>query len=200
MDSGYVTPTTSSAARSTAAPCSGRREDASWQAKAKGAYDASHFTVDWEAERVTCPEGKLSCPWSPQVEPTGAASIAVKFRPTDCGPCAVRSLCTRSKQTARGLKLHPREEQEALQAARARLETEEGKQLYRRCAGVEGTLSQGVRAFGLRRSRYLGLAKTHLQHVITTGAMNLARLAAWFEGVPPEETRTSRFARLKMAR
>ena len=65
---------------------------------------------------------------------------------------------------------------------------------------VEGTLSQGVRAFGLRRSRYLGLAKTHLQHMITAGAMNLARLAAWFTGVPPEETRTSRFARLKMAR
>jgi transposase len=119
----------------------------------------------------------------------------VKFRPTDCGPCAARALCTRSKQAARGLKLHPREEQEALQAARARLETDEGKQLYRRRAGVEGMLSQGVRAFGLRRSRYLGLAKTHL-HVITARAMNLARLAAWFTGDPPEETRTSRFARL----
>jgi transposase len=77
--------------------------------------------------------------------------------------------------------------------------TDEGKQLSRRRAGVEGTLSQGVRAFGLRRSRYLGLAKTHLQHVITAGAMNLARLAAWFTGDPPEETRTSRFARLRMA-
>lgn len=175
------------------------RPDVSWQAKVEGAYDASHFTVDWEAQRVTCPAGKVSSSWSPQVEPTGAASVAVKFRPTDCGPCAARALCTRSKQTARALKLHPREEQEALQAARARLETDEGKQLYRRRAGVEGTLSQGVRAFGLRRSRYLGLGKTHLQHVITAGAMNLTRLAAWFEGVPPEETRTSRFARLRMA-
>jgi transposase len=175
------------------------RPDASWQSKVEGAYDASRFAVDWEAQRVTCPEGKVSSSWSPQVEPTGAASIAVKFRPTDCGPCVARALCTRSKQTARALKLHPREEHEALQAARARLETEEGKQLYRRRAGVEGTLSQGVRAFGLRRSRYRGLAKTQLQHVITAGAMNLARLAAWFAGEPPEETRTSRFARLRMA-
>jgi transposase len=155
--------------------------------------------VDWEAQRVTCPEGKVSSSWSPQVEPTGAASIAVKFRVQDCGGCAARALCTRSKQTARALKLHPREEHEALQAARARLETEEGKRLYRRRAGVEGTLSQGVRAFGLRRCRYIGLAKTHLQHVITAGAMNLARVTAWFAGVPPEETRTSRFARLRMA-
>ena len=123
----------------------------------------------------------------------------MKFRVQDGAACAARALCTRSKQAARGLKSHPREEHEALQAARARLETDEGKQLYRRRAGVEGTLSQGVRAFGLRRSRYLGLAKTHLQHVITAGAMNLARLAAWFTGDPPEETRTSRFARLRMA-
>lgn len=175
------------------------RSDSSWQTKVEGAYDAGRFTVDWEAQRVTCPEGKVSSSWSPQVEPTGAASIAVKFRVQDCGGCAARALCTRSKRTARALKLHPREEQEALQAARARLETEEGKRLYRRRAGVEGTLSQGVRAFGLRRSRYIGLAKMHLQHVITAGAMNLARVTAWFAGVPPEETRTSRFARLRMA-
>jgi transposase len=108
-------------------------------------------------------------------------------------------MCTRAKRPARALKLHPREEHEALQAARARLETEEGKQLYRRRAGVEGTISQGVRGFGLRQSRYIGLAKTHLQHVITASAMNLARLSAWFAGELPEETRTSRFRMLKMA-
>jgi transposase len=64
---------------------------------------------------------------------------------------------------------------------------------------VEGTLSQGVRAFGLRRCRSIGLAKAHLQHVITAAAMNLARLAAWLAGVPHAETRTSRFARLEAA-
>ena len=31
-------------------------------------------------------------------------------------------------------------------------------------AGVEGSLSQGVRIAGLRQARYIGLAKTHLQH------------------------------------
>src|SRR5512135_1008636 len=34
----------------------------------------------------------------------------------------------------------------------------------------------------IRDDHYLGLAKTHLQHVLTAGAMNLARLAAWFAG------------------
>jgi Transposase DDE domain len=57
-------------------------------------------------------------------------------------------------------------------------------------------LPQGVRAFGLRRSRYRGLAKTHLQHVATAAAIDLQRLAAWFRAVPRAATRTSRFAAL----
>ncbi|WP_151756816.1 transposase [Dictyobacter vulcani] len=30
-------------------------------------------------------------------------------------------------------------------------------------AGIEATISQGVRTFDLRRSRYVGLPKTHVQ-------------------------------------
>jgi IS5 family transposase len=94
------------------------------------------------------------------------------------------------------LKLQPHAEHEALKAARARLATEEGRRLYARRAGIEGTISQGVRAFGLRRSRYRGLARTHLQHVATATAINLDRLAAWFRAVPRAATRVSRFAAL----
>ncbi|MGE8131184.1 transposase [Methylobacterium sp. NPDC080182] len=50
-----------------------------------------------------------------------------------------------------------------------------------------------------RRSRYLGLAKTHLQHLLTATAINLSRLAAWIDDTPAARTRRSAFARL-MAR
>jgi transposase len=73
---------------------------------------------------------------------------------------------------------------------------QEERRAHARRAGIEGTLSQGVRAFGLRRSRYRGLAKAHLQHVATAAAVNLERLAAWFRAVPRAATRTSRFAAL----
>ena len=66
-----------------------------------------------------------------------------------------------------------------------------------RRAGIEGTISQGVRAFGLRRSRSRGLAKTHLQHVASTSHVNLERLAAWFRAAPRTALRTSRFAGLR---
>jgi transposase len=63
-------------------------------------------------------------------------------------------------------------------------------------AGVEGTLSQGVRGFGLRRCRYVGLAKARLQHVATAAAINVYQISDWVGGIPRAATRTSRFARL----
>jgi transposase len=175
------------------------RVNPTWQTKAEGAYTIDRFEVDWERERVRCPQGKLSSAWSRQVDHTGTPYVSVTFRQADCGACPARALCTRAEHRARHLKLQPRAEYEALKAARGRLATREGRRRYARRAGIEGTISQGVRAFGLRRSRYRGLAKTHLQHVATAAAVNLERLAAWFRAAPRAATRTSRFAGLATA-
>ena len=90
----------------------------------------------------------------------------------------------------------PRQEHDALATARAREDTAEGRRLYAQRQGIESTLSQAVHAFGLRRTRYRGLAKTGLQHAATAAAINLDRIAAWFGGRPIAPTRTSRFAAL----
>ncbi len=172
------------------------RPNPSWQGKIEGGHTLDRFEVDWDEEQVRCPQGKLSSAWSPQVDQAGAPYVSVWFRKTDCAACAARPLCTRAEHQARHLKLPPRAEHEALRAARERLATKEGRRRHARRAGIEGTLSQGVRAFGLRRSRYRGLAKTRLQHVATAAAVNLERLAAWFRAVPRAATRTSRFAAL----
>jgi hypothetical protein len=172
------------------------RSDASWQARAGGGYGLGRFEIDRERERVRCPQGRLSSAWSPLVERSGRSYVRVLFRKADCGPCPARASCTQAKHRARYLKLRPRAEREALKAGRERLTTKEGRRLYARRAGIEGTISQGVRAFGLRRSRYRGLARTHLQHVATAAAIDLERLAAWFRAVPRAATRTSRFAAL----
>jgi transposase len=175
------------------------RPNPSWQTKIEGGHTIDRFEVDWGKERVRCPQGKLSSAWSRQIDHAGMPYVSVMFRKADCAACSARPPCTRAKHRARHLKLQPRAEHEALKAARARLATREGRRCYARRAGIEGTLSQGVRAFGLRRSRYRGLAKTHLQHVATAAAINLERLAAWFRAVPRAATRTSRFAALATA-
>jgi transposase len=138
------------------------RPNPSWQAKVEGGHTLDRFEVDWEGERVRCPQGRLSSAWSPQIDRAGTPYVSVWFRRTDCGPCPARPSCTRGEYQARHLKLPPRAEHEALKAARGRLATREGRRRYARRAGIEGTISQGVRAFGLRRSRYRGLAKTRL--------------------------------------
>jgi transposase len=72
-------------------------------------------------------------------------------------------------------------------------------QLYAQRAGIEGTFSQGVRAFGLRQARYRGLQKTHLQQVATATAIDVARVNDWLDGIPTAPTRRSHFARLAPA-
>jgi hypothetical protein len=49
----------------------------------------------------------------------------------------------------------------------------------KRRAGIEGTISQGVHTCGLRRSRSIGAAKAHLQHVATAAAINVTRISDW---------------------
>jgi transposase len=171
------------------------RDNASWQTKVDGAYDIDQFEIDWDRQQVRCPQGKWASAWRERHDPSGRVSIVVQFRQGDCQACEARAFCTRAKQ-ARYLRLHPREQHAALEAARVRFGSDAGQTLYKRRAGIEGTLSQGVRAFGLRRTRYRGLDKTHLQHVAIATAINVDRLVAWFAGQPRATTRTSRFAAL----
>lgn len=168
----------------------------SWQARAGHGFDQTHFLIDWDAQQATCPQGQTSTYWRETQERHGNPIIYVQFAQQDCQACPQRVLCTRARQKPRRLKLRPQDQYVALQEARQRQETEEFKEKYKRRAGVEGAISQGVRGFGLRRSRYTGLPKTHLQHVLTAIAMNLVRLADWFAEMPRAQTRCSRFAAL----
>ena len=107
-----------------------------------------------------------------------------RFARRDCTPCPLRPLCTRAKREPRIIGLQAREHFEALQGARRHQETAAFRASYAARAGIEGTHDQAIRRCGLRRCRYLGLAKTHLQHVITAAAVNLVRLAEWWAGTP----------------
>jgi len=173
--------------------------DTSWQALEPHAFDLSQFTIDWEAHRVVCPQGQASEHWNAGKGPRGRPTLQVQFRQTDCRPCADRLRCTRSKLGARELTLHPRVAHDALQQARQRQQTADFKAVYAQRAGVEGLMSQAAVARGMRRSRYLGLAKTHLQHLLTAVAINLTRIVAWWSEKPRAKTRRSPFAALAPA-
>jgi transposase len=141
----------------------------------------------------------VSVTWRVGRDEVGKPRINARFSRSDCGACPARTLCTPAKEARRNVFFLPREEYEALNAARARMDNPAWKKRYHVRAGVEGTLSQGVRAFGMRRCRYIGLAKTALQHVCIAAAMNVLRIVHWLDGRSRTKTRVTRFAALAPA-
>ena len=169
-----------------------------WQAKRGEGFAASCFSIDWEARQATCPQGKTSAIWYPTHDRQGHEVVNIRFAHADCRECPVRSQCVSSKRS-RALTIRAQEQYLALQEARQRQHTEIFKAQYAKRAGVEGTISQGTRISDLRRSRYVGLAKTGLLHLLIGAALNFMRVAAWLADVPHAHTRQSAFAKLGSA-
>jgi len=173
------------------------RDDVSWQSKEPDAYDLSRFKVNWKTQQATCPQGvKSTKKWTVHQDQWENTVIGIKFPRRACRECQFRHLCTRSRTEPRELTVRPQPEHLAILKRRQQQQTQKWLKQYNCRAGVEGTISQGVRALGLRNSRYVGLEKVHLQHILTATAMNVLRLFAWFEGVPLAQTRVSSFAKL----
>lgn len=170
--------------------------DHSWQAKAGEGFDSARFRVDWATHTVHCPQGQTSSIWKTARSERGAGVIHVAFHHQTCLACPVRSKCTHSKSSGRELTLRPQALQEAIVAARQRQGTAAFRQRYSKRSGIEGTIAQGTRTCALRRSRYRGLAKTHLQHTLTAISMNVLRILAWLAEKPRAQVRPSLFARL----
>lgn len=173
------------------------KEGPSWRSKIEDGYVLNVFNIDWDNEKVICPQGKQSSSWN-GYDKKYPNNITAVFSAKDCHLCEAKDLCIRGKSNnKRKLNFPAKEQYEARIALSERLSTEEGEKLYNRRAGVEGTISQGVRNTGLRRSRYSGLRKTHLQEIAGAAAMNLCRLNAWFNKVPLAKTRESSFYQLR---
>lgn len=172
------------------------RADHSWQQRAGQGYSLYQFHIDWEAQQASCPQGKTSASWVSGYDIKGNPRVEVMFNTSDCAPCQARSLCTKSKRKRRKITIRPQEQANLLQSVRAAQQTEDFWTRYATRAGVEGTISQAVVALNMRRSRYRGLTKTHLQHVATAVAINITRLRDWWNEHPFSKTKSSRFALL----
>jgi transposase len=170
--------------------------DTSWQAKAAQGFAASDFTIDWSAQQVRCPQGHDSIAWRESSDRHQQPVIRVSFSSAQCQSCPARECCTRTRSGGRQLTLRPQAQHQLLQRLREEQDHDDFKKRYAARAGVEGTLSQGVRLSNLRQCRYIGFAKTHLQHLITGAAINLVRLGTWLMETPLAKTRQFTFPSL----
>lgn len=171
-------------------------ENTSWQNQEEEAFSSEDFALDWERRKASCPAGKTSKSWGEFETHKMGKFVRIQFRVDDCLSCSLRSRCTTAKNHGRQLTIKRREEYEALQELRKKMAGENGQKNRNKRAGVEGTISQAVRRFGLRKARYRSLAKTRLQHLATAAALNIDRFIAHKMGIPIAKTRTSQFALL----
>src|SRR6266702_1298919 len=155
------------------------------------------FSSIGNGSRQSGRQGHTSSSWAPAIDNRTNEVVKIKFSTTDCQVCPSRSLCTQSiRHTRRTVTIRPHEQYLALKQRREQEKTREFTQVYAKRAGIEGTISQGVRTMGMRRSRYIGQEKTHLQHIATGAALNIVRCMAWLSGLPRAQTRRSAFTRL----
>ena len=127
----------------------------------------------------------------------------MSFSAVTCSACPVKALCTkREKHKGRILTLSPQPVHQARQRRRAQQRAPAFQERYALRAGIEGTISEGVRSHGLRRARYRGQPKTQLQAQAIAAAINLVRIHQMLQrirlGLLPRPKRLpSAFARLR---
>jgi transposase len=147
--------------------------------KATG-YATEAFAVDVAARVAKCPAGETSTQCS-RLEQAANGKASYRFEWSwKCRDCAQRAACVGAGQRHRSLVVG--EHHDLLQARRREMKTDAFVGQMKRRAAVEGTISELVRAHGLRRARYRGLRKVALQNWLTGAACNVKRwlrLLAW---------------------
>jgi hypothetical protein len=172
--------------------------DSGWQARDEGGFDLTQFRIDWDRKQVTCPTGTTSRNWRRPPAATGC--------PSSMWPCPPR---LRPLPGAHAL--HPLTHQrprpdlpapcqyQTQQQLHAEQATTTWQDRYAHRSGIEGTIAQASHRADLHQTRYHGLPKTHLQHVLTALALNLVRVDAWLTGTPLGGSWISRLTRLRPA-
>ncbi len=138
-----------------------------------GRFAVDDFHISVEARQALCPAGKENTQCSRLVEAvTGKVSYRFEFG-THCHDCALRGQCLGPDQRHRTITVG--EHHAILQTRRREQRTDAFKERMKHRNAIEGTQSELVRAHGLRRARYRGLAKTKLQNYFMGAACNVKR-------------------------
>jgi len=140
----------------------------------EGRFTSQAFQVTVERREAICPAGHPNTQCSRlEEQATGRVSYRFEWDTATCAACALRQTCIKANHLHRSLVVG--EHHTVLQARRAEQKTQPFKERMRHRNAIEGTQSELVRAHGLRRARYRGLAKVKLQNYFIGAACNIKR-------------------------
>ena len=138
-----------------------------------GRYTTEDFQIEVEQRQAICPAGRENTQCS-RLEEQATGKVSYRFEwSTQCADCPLRERCVGPEQKHRSLVVG--EHHSALQSRRREQKTEAFAQQMKHRNGIEGTQSELVRAHGIRRARYRGLAKARLQNYFAGAACNVKR-------------------------
>lgn len=137
-------------------------------------FKLDDFPINHAARQAICPHEQVSVKWRRHTERDGSQAVQIQFAATTCAACPLRARCTTSTS---GRSLHLNEHHHLLVARRAEAQTAAFRLRMHARPAIEATLSELVRRHGLRRHRYRGDRKRHLENLLKAAACNLKRLA-----------------------
>ncbi len=139
-----------------------------------GRFQSEDFQVAVEQRQATCPAGHQNSQCSRLVEKaTGRVAYRFEWDTATCAACPLRLKCIQAEHKHRTLVVS--QNHRLLQARRQEQQTDAFKARMKHRNAIEGTQSELVRAHGLRRARYRGLAQTKLQNYFIGAACNVKR-------------------------
>ena len=137
----------------------------------KGMFGLEDFRIDKKRGVAHCPAGKRSLRRDEiRGDDPGWRYI---FSRRDCGPCTLRSQCTKGVKAARVVQITRKTE--TLQPLRRRQKTKRFRKCYRKRVVVEHRIARLVQ-LGVRQARYLGSKKVSFQVALTAAVANLGLL------------------------
>ena len=143
-------------------------------------FGSDSFAVDLPRRVAVCPAGHASSECD-RIDDAKYAQYGARYYfawPAEiCAACPLREQCVSKKNKLDRRTLEVSEHHMTVQARRDLCKTPEYRSRMRKRNAVEGTHSELVRGYGLRRCRYKGRSKTGLQAQFTATACNLRRWA-----------------------
>ncbi|MGB9804846.1 IS1182 family transposase [Desulfofundulus sp.] len=135
-----------------------------------GCFPKSAFEIDLDRQICRCPAGQIA-PEKIYDKKTGRLKVFL-FSPEQCQNCPLLNQCTRNKKGRRTVTVNTYERY--LQEGRVFQKTEEFAGKYPERCKIERKQAEMV-MHGLRKARYVGLAKVTLQALLVATVVNFKR-------------------------
>jgi len=152
-------------------------------------FTVEDFRYDEANDSLTCPAGNAAPYHRRAVFADGQQSRRgniFQFRPEQCNGCELKGRCCKGK---RGRTVYISYYEPLFQQMKDRMESEQGKAIYRNRYKIEHKVADLARYCGMRRCRYRGLARAGIHTLLAAIASNVKRMARLLfkEESPPME-------------